>query len=163
MAKVVQLLFDWTGGAALPPVTLMPVERAAPHSNLPGVPVPQSPTRPARRHPARLPVPKPLPSAIAERHFGEDERGPVRPAAAEVRAITEQHAERLIELLGCLRNTESQLRGGHTNDRTTLIQEKDRVLSAYQSGIALYAEDFGEHAAERLDAYVRHQFEKDRS
>ena len=96
-----------------------------------------------RNHPrvvARLPVPKPLPEAIAAGRFGRDERGPIRPCAAEVRAITGNHAEKLIELL-------------KPDDGT------DRVLAQteFDAGIAAYAEDFGEDAARRLEAYVRRQ------
>src|SRR5689334_15352718 len=53
-----------------------------------------------RRNPAYLPVPKPLRSAIARGNFGEDDHGPVRPTPDEVRAITETHATKLVELLG---------------------------------------------------------------
>jgi hypothetical protein len=108
-----------------------------------------------------MPVPKPLPSAIGKGHFGEDERGPVRPTAEEVRAITEHHAEHLIDVLGRLQTVESQLRRKASGNRIQLVQEKDRLLSSYQSGIALYAEDFGQHAANRLDAYVRHEVDKE--
>src|SRR4051794_16616436 len=51
------------------------------------------PRRTRRRHTdivARLPVPKPLPASVAAGHFGHDEDGKViRPAADEIRAITE--------------------------------------------------------------------------
>src|SRR5581483_7079026 len=50
-----------------------------------------------RSIPARLPVPKPLPEAVAAKRFGEEDGKPVRPGPNEVRAITEQHAEKLIE------------------------------------------------------------------
>ena len=35
------------------------------------------------------------------------------------------------------------------------------LMIASQSGVALYAEDFGQRAANRLDAYVRHQVGKE--
>jgi hypothetical protein len=110
-----------------------------------------------RRSPAVLPVPKPLPSAIGRGHFGEDEHGPIRPTPAEVRAITENHAERLINLLEGLARVQGFLANSQCSDRARLYHEKDRLQSGYQSAIALYAEDFGEHAALRLDAYARAQ------
>jgi hypothetical protein len=77
-----------------------------------------------------LPVPKPLNSSVASGVFGHDERGkPIRPTAEEVRAITEQHAERMIEM------DDNQLR----------------------SAAAKYAEDFGGKAASQLERYVRRQ------
>lgn len=153
-----QLLIDWTATPSAPPSTQGEAPVPLKQATLPGLPEEER-RKPARKSLAIMPVPKPLPSAIGKGNFGEDERGPVRPTAAEVRAITEHHAEKLIDLLGRLQDTDRQLaRGG---DRTSLIQQKDRLLSGYQSGIALYAEDFGEHAAKRLDAYVRHQVGKE--
>jgi len=116
--------------------------------------------RPHRRTPAVLPVPKPLPSAIGRGHFGEDEHGPIRPTAAEVRAITENHAERLINLLEGLAEVQGFLANSQCSDRARLYHEKDRLQSAFQSAIAVYAEDFGQHAAQRLDAYARNQFRR---
>ena len=113
-----------------------------------------------RKSPATLPVPTPLPEAIGKGNFGEDEHGPIRPKADEVRAITENQAERLIEILSELKAVEGELsRSGGTN-RKALIQAKDKWLCAYQGGIAMYAEDFGEVAANRLDAYVKHELGK---
>jgi len=155
-----QLLIDWTSAKLSPPTASPEPADPLTQTALPDLPKPDGPEK-ARKSPVVLPVPKPLASAIGKGHFGEDERGPVRPTATEVRAITEHHAERLIELLGRLRDTEVQLGRSRVPDRAPLIQEKDRLLSAYQSGIALYAEDFGEHAAHRLDAYVRHHADRE--
>jgi hypothetical protein len=94
---------------------------------------------------------------VARGNFGEDEHGPVKPKPAEVRAITEHQAEKLIELLGRLQDVEGRLARNGTHDRPSLIREKEKLLCAFQGGIALYAEDFGQHAANRLDAYVRHE------
>lgn len=92
------------------------------------------PGRERRRIIARLPVPHPLTAAVAAGHFGQDDDGTnVRPGPSEVRAITEQHAEHLIELL-------------HGGDE-----------SQFQNGIAMYAEDFGQRPAEQLEAYTRRQ------
>jgi hypothetical protein len=164
MAKFVQLTLDWTQAAKLPPVSQRSVEATEPEeATLPGVEVSTTaaPKATKVRHPACLPVPKPLVSAIGKGNFGEDERGPIRPTAAEVRAITEHHAEKLIDLLERLRVADAQLHRSGQGDRSSLIRQKDQLLSAYQSGLALYSEDFGQHAANRLDAYVRHQVEKE--
>jgi len=155
-----QLLIDWTAKSSAPPTRQGEAPVPLKQVTLPGLPEAER-RQPARKSPAVMPVPKPLPSAIGKGNFGEDERGPVRPTAAEVRAITEHHAEKLIDLLGRLQDTDRKLARGGEGDRTSLIHQKDRLLSGYQSGIALYAEDFGEHAANRLDAYVRHQVGKE--
>lgn len=77
-----------------------------------------------------LPVPKPLSSSIAAGIFGRDENGkPIRPDADEVRAITAEQAERMIEM----------------ND------------DELQSAMTKYAEDFGSKAAAQLERYVRRQ------
>jgi hypothetical protein len=98
----------------------------------------------SRRIVARLPVPKPLPSAIAAGHFGQEEDGkPLRPGAHEVREITEQHAEKLIDLLDSLASAPAT--------------GKDALQAQFGTGIAAYAEDFGQHAADQLEAYVKRQ------
>jgi hypothetical protein len=155
-----QLTFAWPPAApvasqsvALRQVALPGIEAATEPAVQPAKPRTQKP----RRGPARLPVPRPLPSAVGKGNFGEDERGPVRPNRDEVRAITDQQAERLIDLLDGLTATEGKLRTTTSGDRAALIREKDRLLCAFQSGIGLYAEDFGQIAANRLEAYVRHQ------
>jgi hypothetical protein len=97
-----------------------------------------------RRIAARLPVPRPLPAAIAAGHFGQDERGrPIRPGAQEVREITEHHAEKLIGMLDTLASAPQN--------------GTDALQAEFTAGIAAYAEDFGQHAADQLEAYVRHQ------
>lgn len=93
---------------------------------------------------ARLPVPRPLPSAVAAARFGQDEKGkPIRPGAQEVRAITEQHAEKLIGLLDTMASSPAS--------------SKESVHSQFMAGIAAYAEDFGQAAADQLAAYAQHQ------
>ena len=75
-----------------------------------------------------------VPSAVAAGHFGQEEDGrAVRPGPHEVRAITEQHAEKLIDLLS------------------------NRDEANFQNGLAKYAEDFGQRAADQLEAYARRQ------
>ncbi len=99
-----------------------------------GIPV-QSESEPSERPSAHrpsssLPVPTPLRSSVNAGIFGHDENGkPIRPSADEVRAITEQQAERMIEM-------------------------KDDDL---QSAVTKYAEDFGDKAAAQLERYVRRQ------
>ena len=106
-----------------------------------------------RRVVARLPVPKPLPAAIAAGSFGEDEDGHVHPGPAEVRAITERHAEKLIDLLKSIGQASGSCVPGEDN----------RLRGLFDSALAAYAEDFGQHAAEQLEAYVRRQASLDAS
>jgi hypothetical protein len=96
---------------------------------------------------ARFPVPRPLPAAIAAGNFGRDEKGVVRPSAAEVRAITLQHSEKLIDLLETIEQARHSCVPG----------EATRLREAFQSGIAAYAEDFGQPAAQQLEAFCRRQ------
>jgi hypothetical protein len=121
-----------TGEKSVPAVKPKPVQRPGP-----------------RRVTACLPVPRPLPSAIAAGHFGQEENGrPVRPGAREVREITERHAEKLIDLLDSLASAPAN--------------GKDALQAQFDAGIAVYAEDFGQHAADQLEAYVRRQASLDR-
>jgi len=88
-------------------------------------------------------VPRPLASAIAAGHFGQEESGkPVRPGPREVREITLQHADNL-ELLDAI--------------AIAPADRKDDLRAQFDAGVAAYAEDFGLHAAEQLEAYVRRQ------
>jgi hypothetical protein len=96
---------------------------------------------------ARFPVPRPLSAAIAAGHFGRDENGVVRPSAAEVRAITLQHSETLIELLEAIDQAA----------QSCVPSEAGRLQETFRSGIAAYAEDFGTSAAQQLEAFCRRQ------
>ncbi|HEY8748407.1 MAG TPA: hypothetical protein VIM11_10555 [Tepidisphaeraceae bacterium] len=79
---------------------------------------------------SHLPVPRPLRASVAAGVFGREENGkPIGPNADEVRAITEQYAERMIEM------------------------DEEKLRSA----TAKYAEDFGSKAAAQLERYVRRQ------
>ncbi len=99
--------------------------------------------RPARII-ARLPVPRPLPSAVSAGHFGQGEDGkPVRPGTREIREITEQHAEKLIDLYDAIRSGP--------------MAGKEALQEQFDAGIAAYAEDFGQHAADQLRAYILRQ------
>ena len=127
------------------PVKVQPPRLPAPaaEADLRLGPVP--PSRPSRpRAAGRLPVPRPLSSAIAAGRFGVDENGnPVRPDAQEVRAITEQHADKLVDLLDTLRGASADT--------------KDALLVQFMAGITAYAEDFGQPAADQFEAYTRRQ------
>lgn len=139
--KQQQLTFAW--GTAMPPRPLEPtpasptldtLEDKTPSSakaqvaaeQLAETPTPDSPTSSEshRKPPARLPVPKPLPSAVGKGNFGEDERGPVRPEADEVRAITEQYAERLIDLLNGKAEVEAMLANPVCSDRAAFTTRR---------------------------------------
>jgi hypothetical protein len=101
-----------------------------------------------RRNPsrisARLPVPRPLPSAVSAGRFGQEDNGrPVRPGAREVREITERHAEKLIDLLDSIASAPAD--------------GKDTLQAQVDAGIAAYGEDFGQPAAYQLLAYVKRQ------
>jgi hypothetical protein len=129
-----QLLIDWPKPADAKPVAMPP----EPHT---------------RRVAARLPVPRPLPEAVAAGHFGYDDDGdPIRPGADEVRVITECHAEKLAEMLAAL----DQASGPNPF-------EADRLGQVFSAALADYAEDFGERPARRLEAYARRQARLDHS
>jgi len=152
MNKHEQLAFDWVPPAARPePKPAVRLEQTC----LPNMGEISPPTRP-RKPSAILPVPKPLPEAVGNGSFGEDEFGPIRPGPEEVRAITEYHAEKLVALLEQLEEINRTIKANGVADHAAPVQ-KDRVESAYHAGIALYAEDFGQPAADRLDAFVRQQ------
>jgi hypothetical protein len=101
-----------------------------------------------RRAVARFPVPAPLASAVAAGRFGLEENGrPVRPGSHEVREITRRHAEKLIDILDTI-----VLAAG-----SCVPGEANRLQGLFDDAIAAYAEDFGRHAADQLEAYVRRQ------
>lgn len=165
MAQFIQTEFDWGRESTLPRKSLVdvPSEPAMTQAMLPAITEEKTDSQPvqtkARRGPVALPVPKPLPAAIGRGHFGEDEHGPIRPSPAEVRAITEAHTDRLVNLLEGLSEVESSLANSQCSDRARLYHEKDRLQGAYRSALAMYAEDFGEVAANRLDAWARHCYD----
>jgi len=141
-----QILIDWT--ARIGDASKRKPEDAAPSEQ-------PSPTK-RRRHktPARFPVPDPLPAAVEKGVFGyDDNEDPIKPGPREVRAITEHHAERMIELLHELARSHPRTPEGY--------RQKDLLDGEYKSKLAMYAEDFGEVAANQLDAYVRAQAERD--
>jgi hypothetical protein len=80
---------------------------------------------------------------------------PLKPTAAEVRGITERHAETIIELLDGLREAERHLARG--SDGARVGAEAARLRGEVKSAIDKYAESFGQEAGERLEAYCRRQ------
>lgn len=128
-------------GIAIPPTSSAP--STSPDAPMSKSVAARSPAK--RRTSTGLPVPKPLPSAVAAGHFGHDDGAPIRPGRAEVRAITEQHADRMIELL-------HEMNVGGTG--------REPSQSRYAAALSAYAESFGQAAADRLDAHVRHEAAK---
>jgi|SRR5665213_411352 len=106
-----------------------------------------------------LPVPNPLPEAVAAGHFGEEDGKPINPTPAEVRAITENHAEKIIDLLDGLRVAERQLI--ECSDIARVGAECNRLKEQVKSAIEKYAASFGPEAGQRLEAHVRHEARKD--
>jgi hypothetical protein len=107
-----------------------------------------------RRAVARFPVPTPLASAVAAGRFGHEENGrPVRPGPHEVREITRRHAEKLIDILDSIAQAAGSCVPGEAN----------RLQGLFDSALAAYAEDFGRHVADQLEAYVRRQAALDAS
>ncbi len=105
-----------------------------------------------------MPHPLPLESAVQSGAFGYEETGePIYPAPDEIQAITEHHAERLMELRHALQAAENDATAATQGQRQAACREKDGALSAYQAALGLYAEDFGDAAAQLLDAWVHHQ------
>ncbi len=103
---------------------------------------------------ARLPVPRPLPQAIAQGRFGHDERGPISPGPDEVRAITEAHADVLKALVADVAEAERRGLGAES-----IAQRSEQVKDA----VGKYAEDFGDRAAAQLLAYARRQVALDKA
>lgn len=103
---------------------------------------------PRKRHAdvvARLPVPRPLPGTVAAGHFGHDAQGKaIRPETDEIRAITENLADWLIELLDAMSQVKEE--GPRQN-----LQEQ------FTQGIQMYALEFGQRPARQLEAFVRRQ------
>lgn len=152
-----QLQIEWTTAENAvplePPSPVSDADNAAPPTALPEASAsrPKAPKPPPRRLEgnriiARLPVPRPLPAVVAAGRFGRDEQGkPIRPAADEVRAITENQAENLIDMLDAMKPEPGK----------PAITE--RLPEAFGAIIAAYAQDFGERPARQLEAYARRQ------
>ena len=110
-----------------------------------------------------LPVATPLDTAVNQGVFGQDEDGnPVIPTAEEIEAITFHHADHMMDLLDNLHAANAALAQASGQQRPPLVRAKDRAMSAYQLALQVFVEDFGEHAARRLDGWVHHQVETQR-
>jgi hypothetical protein len=107
-----------------------------------------------------LPVPRPLPAAIERRSFGEEGDGPVRPGPAEVREITETHGGKMGDLLAEMESIAIMLGRPSAVDQSELRRRSEQLTTAYREAVLKYAEDFGEEAARRLDAWVRREHSK---
>jgi hypothetical protein len=115
---------------------------------------------PPRRTCSRLPTPKPLPTRVAAGTFGRDDHGdPIRPSRDEIHAITEQHAEKLIDMMEQLQAVGRSLHSPHT-DKARLYAERDRVKGLIRSAVTAYGEDFGQDAARQLERYAEREAKK---
>jgi hypothetical protein len=107
-----------------------------------------------------VPFALPLPEAIERKAFGEDEQGnPVTPCEEEIRKLTEWQAKVLRELLDLKSYVDCRLADWTADqqgdERESLQRERHRLEEAYALRRVVYAEDFGEEAARRLDVWVR--------
>jgi hypothetical protein len=158
-----QLALEWSASNHTPPATVDPTPtRAVVTAEEPGIPggsgiasaraTGRAARRPVKGIVARLPVPRPLPASIAAGRFGHDEDGaPIRPGADEVLAITDNHADKLIDMLDALVAVP-----GRPATATSLP-------ALFQSILTEYAQDFGDHAARQLEVYARRQSSLDDS
>jgi hypothetical protein len=126
-----------------------------------------SPPRRAKRHnhlgSSSLPVPRPLPEAIKAGHFGLEADGtPVNPTPDEVRAVTEQHAEKIVALLDGRRRMERSETAPQCSDRARVGSEAARLKDQVKAEIDKYAASFGRPPAEQLERYCRRQVLADR-
>jgi len=115
------------------------------------------------------PIPLPLPTAVAGGAFGWTTDGAIAPDHEEVAALTAEHAHGMIVVLSDYHAVENALRFGYdpatgrspeTSEKReallqSLQQERKRFLESYTDAMNVYAEAFGEEAAEELDCWVR--------
>lgn len=113
----------------------------------------------------------PLPDAVAHGIFGWTTEGPIEPDEEEVLAITTEHSYELRALLielqavqdaartGCDPRTGRPPRNGEAAEQLRERCESDerRLKQAYSDAIAVFAEAFGQKAADELDRWVRAQ------
>lgn len=116
-----------------------------------------------------LPIPRPLPEAVAAGVFGQLEDGPVDPSEEEVAELTENLANELIGALGEMAELGRALRGdgapcagdgigdGERKRRLpkNLTGEIERLKRGYADTLAAYEEAFGTEAVAALDEWVR--------
>lgn len=105
-----------------------------------------------------IPVPTPLAEAVAKGVFGVDENEePIEPSPDEVHEISLLHGERLAELYASLAAVNQSSAGLSADKRVERLREKERLTCQIQGLLALYAEDFGEVAARRLDSWAQNE------
>lgn len=116
-----------------------------------------------------LPIPAPLREAVVAGVFGQTIDGPIDRDGDEVTAMTEEHANELVGLLGEVAIVEDSIREGRNPRTGKLTKDQDakdrlacelgteagRLKTAYADAIAVYAEAFGEDAATALDEWAR--------
>lgn len=107
-----------------------------------------------------IPIAPPREEAVARGVFGEDENGFVEPSPEEIEAITVHHGEKLVKALEDLQEWKASIGPAKLHD-TEQVAQKERLMCAYQGALALYAEDFGEAPARRLDNWARAHVESE--
>lgn len=115
------------------------------------------------------PLADPLSEAIAAGVFGVETAGPMEPDAEQVAALTREHANELIGLLGEIETlqhairTATNLRTGRSHRDSQAAAkvaeqhaaELRRLESTYAAALAAFEEGFGAEAAKRLDEWTR--------
>lgn len=115
------------------------------------------------------PLATPLPGAVTSGVFGMTTEGPVMPDADVIAEITAEHAHEMIVLLADGEAIADAIRTGqHPRTGRTprtpeararmvehLAAEERRLRESYADAVAVYAEAFGDDAANALDAWVR--------
>jgi len=111
----------------------------------------------------------PLAAAVECGVFGVTEAGPIEPDEEEVASLTAEHANEMVALLADLAAVEDGVRTGRDprtgklprtpQTRTRLAQrlqtECVRLQEAYADALAVYADAFGDAAADALNAWIR--------
>jgi hypothetical protein len=119
----------------------------------------------------------PLAVAVECGVFGVTESGPIEPDEEEVASLTAEHASEMMGLLADLAAVEDGQRTGRDprtgklprtpQTRTRLAQrlqtECVRLQETYADALAVYAEAFGDAAANALDAWIRNAVAPSRS
>lgn len=129
----------------------------SPSSDSPEVVCPPQAKR--RNHPgsSSLPVPQPLAEAVKAGDFGIEDGKPINPSADEVRAITEQYAEKIIALLDGRLQMERSYTAPQCADRTRVEAEAAKLKDLVQAEIDKYTASFGDKAAKQLERHCRRQ------
>ncbi len=158
-----QLALDWSASNSVLPAATDPtpdivvVSAEEPVIPAGGEIAPTRPIRRASRRPEKGIVrgcrfPSPFPPLLPPDGLAMTRRATlIHPSADEVRAITENQADKLIDMLDALVAVP-----GRPATATSLP-------ALFQSILIAYAQDFGDHAARQLEAYARRQSSLDES